>query len=188
MARACLRGVSRARVCQGLELFGRQFVLDGLGYVVDGGVLALSCSSSLSLATRCRPDFSGDLAVHAEQGGDLFFLSRRRIWSDEVIAFVGASAHAGLTHQDDARQQDCFEGDDRAEKRKGWGIEVTREGERSRVEYHPSREDRQMDADERKAPSCEMAGDGRRGVRSAAVRFVRKSCSCFAIRSTCSWM
>ncbi len=55
-------------------------------------------------------------------------------------------------------QQNCFEGHDGAEKRKGWWIEVARESERSGVEYHPSCEDCQMDADEREA-SCE-AGEG----------------------------
>ena len=110
------------------SLFGRQFVFDGLGYVVDGGVLA-ELLEFLFVGDALQADLSGDLAVHAEYGGDLFFCQEEDL-QHEVIAFLGASAHAGLTHEDDAREQDCFEGYEGAEKRVGWWIEVVRAGER----------------------------------------------------------
>ena len=69
-------GVSGARVRLVRELFGWQFVLDGLGYVVDGGVLA-ELLEFLIVGYSFKADFSGDLAVHAEYGGDLFFVRRR---------------------------------------------------------------------------------------------------------------
>ena len=63
-----------------------------------------------------KANFSGDLPVDAEDRRDLFLCQEEDL-EHEVVAFVGAAAHAGLTHQDDARQQDCFEGHDGAEKR-----------------------------------------------------------------------
>lgn len=104
-----------------------------------------------------KADSSGDLTVHAEDCCDLFLCEEEDL-EHEVIAFFGAAAHAGLTHQDDAGQQDRFEGHDGAEERKGSWIEVVREGGRGRVEYHPSGEDCQMDAHERET-TCK-AGEG----------------------------
>ena len=138
------------------SLFGREFVFEGLGYVVDGGVLA-ELLELFVVGDALQADLSGDLAVHAEYGGDLFFCQEEDL-QHEVIAFLGAAAHARLTHEDDARQQDGFECYEGAEKRVGWRIEVARVGERGCVEDHPAGEDRQVDADEEKA-ACE-AGDG----------------------------
>jgi hypothetical protein len=64
-------GVCGGRVCQVRELFGRQFVFDGLCYVVDRGVLA-ELLELLIVGDALQADLSGDLAVHSEYGGDLF--------------------------------------------------------------------------------------------------------------------
>jgi hypothetical protein len=138
------------------ELFGRQFVFDGLGYVVDGGVLA-ELLEFLIVGDALQTDLSGDLAVHAEYRGDLFFCQEKDL-KHEVIAFLGAPAHARLTHEDDAGKQDGFERYEGAEKREGRWIEVVRAGEGSCVEDHPAGEDCQVDRDEEKT-ACE-AGDG----------------------------
>src|SRR5580693_8207633 len=138
------------------KLFGRQFVFDGLCYVVDGGVLA-ELLELLIVGDALQTDLSGNLAVHSEYGGDLFFCQEEDL-KHEVIAFLGAPAHARLTHEDDARQQDGFERYEGAEKREWWWIEVARVGERGCVEDHPAGEDCQVDADEAKT-ACE-AGDG----------------------------
>jgi hypothetical protein len=133
----------------------RQFVFDGLGYVVDGGVLA-ELLEFLIVGDALQTDLSGDFAVHSEYGGDLFFCQEEDL-KHEVIAFLGAATHARLTHEDDARQQDGFERYEGTEKREGRGIEVVRVGERGRVEDHPAGEDCQVEADEAKT-ACE-AGD-----------------------------
>jgi len=145
-----------ARVCQVRELFGWQFVFDGLCYVVDGGVLA-ELLELLIVGDALQPDLSGDLAVHPEYGGDLFFCQEQDL-KHEVIAFFGAAAHARLTHEDNARQQDGFECYEGAEKGEGRWIEVVRVGGGSCVEDHPAGEDCQVDRDEAKT-ACE-AGDG----------------------------
>jgi hypothetical protein len=151
-----LRGVSGTLVCQVRKLFGWQFVFEGLGYVVDGGVLA-ELLELLIVGDALETNLSGDLAVHTEYGGDLFFCQEEDL-EHEVIAFLCAPAHARLTHEDDARQQDGFEGYECAEKREGRWIEVVRVGEGGCVEDHPGGEDCQVDADEAKT-ACE-AGDG----------------------------
>jgi len=137
-------------------LLGRQFVFDGLGYVVDGGVLA-ELLELLIVGDALQTDLSGDLAVHTEYGGHLFFCEEEDL-KHEVIAFLGAAAHARLTHEDDAREQDGLERYEGAEKRKWWWIEVARVGEGGCVEDHPAGEDCQVDADEAQT-ACE-AGDG----------------------------
>jgi hypothetical protein len=137
-------------------LLGRQFVFEGLGYVVDGGVLA-ELLELLIVGDALQADLSGDLAVHTEYGGDLFFCEEENL-KHEVIAFLGTPAHAGLTHEDDARQQDGFERYEGAEKREGRRIEVVRVGEGSCVEDYPGGEDCQVDGDKAKT-ACE-AGDG----------------------------
>jgi hypothetical protein len=115
-----------------------------------------------------KTDFSSDLPVYAEYRRN-FLLCQEEDLEHEVIAFVGAAAHAGLAHQDHARQQNRFKGYDGPEKRIRWWIEMMREGEGSGVEHHPSSEDCEMDADERKA-SCE-AGDGvPQAFRCGAIR------------------
>jgi hypothetical protein len=140
----------------GQPLFGGQFVFYGLGYVVDGGVLA-ELLELLVVGDAVQADLSGDLAVHAEDGGDFFFCQEEDL-QHEVVALLGTAAHAGLTHEDDARQQDCFQGYEGAEKREGRGIEVVRKGEGGCVEDHPAGKDCQVDTDEAKA-ACK-AGDG----------------------------
>jgi hypothetical protein len=104
-----------------------------------------------------KANFSRYLPVHAKDGCDLFLCQKEDL-KHELIAFFSAPAHARLTHQDDARQQDCLERHDRAEKGERRWIEVPREGERSCVEFYPSREDGQVKADERET-TCET-GDG----------------------------
>jgi hypothetical protein len=111
----------------------------------------------LIVGDALQTDLSGDLAVHTEYGGDLFFCQKKDL-QHEVIAFLGAPAHARLTHEDDARQQDGFERYDGTEKREGRWIEVARVSKGSCVEDHPAGEDCQVDADEAKT-ACE-AGDG----------------------------
>lgn len=140
----------------GESLVGRKFVFEGLGYVVDGGVLA-ELLEFLIVGDALQADLSGDLAVHTEDGGDLFFCQEEDL-KHEVIAFLGAAAHARLTHEDDARQQDGFERYECAEKREGRWIEVVRVGGGRGVEDHPAGEDCQVDADE--AQTASKAGDG----------------------------
>ncbi len=137
-------------------LFGREFVFEGLGYVVDGGVLA-ELFELLVVGDAMQADLSGDLAVHAEYGGDLFFCQEEDL-QHELLAFFGATAHARLTHEDDACQQDGLERYEGAEKREGRWIEVVRVGEGSCVEDYPAGEECQVNADEAKT-ACE-AGDG----------------------------
>jgi len=136
-------------------VLGRQFVFEGLCYVVDGGVLA-ELLEFFIVGNALQTDLSCDLAVHAEYGGDLFFCQEEDL-KHEVIAFLGAPAHARLAHEDDARQQDGFERYEGAEKGEGWRIEVMRVAERGCVEDHPAGEDCQVDGDKAKI-ACE-AGD-----------------------------
>jgi hypothetical protein len=151
----------------------RQFVFDGLRYVVDGGVLA-ELLKLLIVGDALQAYLSRDLSVHTEYGGDLFFGQEEDL-KHEVVAFLSAAAHARLAHEDDASQQDGFERYEGAEKRERRRIEVVRAGDGSCVEHHPSSEDCQVSADEGKA-SCE-AGDGvaetfGRGATNEEVLFV----------------
>jgi hypothetical protein len=79
-------------------LSGRQFVLDGLGYVVDGGVLA-QLLELLIVGDALQPYFSGDLAVHTEYGGDLFLCQEEDCWERAGLCARFWRWHAtGSTH------------------------------------------------------------------------------------------
>jgi hypothetical protein len=128
----------------------------------------------LVVCNEWEADFSGDLAIHAEDGRDLLFAEEEDL-KHEMIAFFCASAHAGLAHEDDACEEDCFECHDGAEKGEGRRIEVMQVSERNGIEHHPTGEDRQVNAYEGEA-SCE-SGDGvaetfRWGATNEEVLFV----------------
>jgi len=85
------------------------------------------------------------VAVHAEDGGDLFFGEHEDL-EHEVVALVGAAAEAGLADEDEAGGEDRLHGDDGLEESEGLGVEVVGVGQA--VEDDPGGEDAEMRADE----------------------------------------
>jgi len=102
-------------------LFGEAF-FDGLGYVFDGGVLGELADFGV-VGFFVEAHLGGDVTVHAEDGGDLFFGEEKDL-EHEVIALVGAAAEAGLADEDEAGGEDGLHGDDGLKERVGPGVEV----------------------------------------------------------------
>src|SRR5664280_3023305 len=82
---------------------GGKTLLNALGHLVDGGVLA-ELLDLFVLGDLWQADASGDLAVHAQDGGDLLFGEQEDL-EHQVVALVGAAGHAGLAHPDEGGQQ-----------------------------------------------------------------------------------
>ena len=53
-----------------------------------------------------KPNLLRNLTVHTEHRGD-FLLSKQQNLQHEMVAFLTSTAHAGLAHQDEARQGHC---------------------------------------------------------------------------------
>ena len=56
-----------------------------------------------------KPNLLRNLTVHTEHRSD-FLLSKQQNLQHEMVAFLTSTAHAGLAHQDEARQDDGFDG------------------------------------------------------------------------------
>ena len=98
--------------------------------------------------------FGGDVAVHAEDGGDLFFGEHEDL-EHEVVALVGAAAEAGLADEDEAGGEDRLHGDDSLKEAEGLRIEVVGLGQE--VEDDPGGKDAEMRGDE--GERADEAGD-----------------------------
>jgi hypothetical protein len=126
-----------------------------LNYIVDGGVTA----EFLDVRAVCdvfESDLPGDLAVHRDDGGEFLFCEEEDL-QHEMVAFVGAAAETGLTHEDEAGEQDCFKRDDGGEEREGRRIEVMEVWKR--IECDPYGEENEMGEDE-----SGVSGEGGDGV------------------------
>src|SRR6202789_1428085 len=88
--------------------FGGKTLLDGLSDLLDGCVLT-EFFYLLVLHNFPQSECVGDLALHAENRGDLLFGEQQDL-QHEVIPLVGAAAGAGLAHEDEAAEQDRLEG------------------------------------------------------------------------------
>ena len=104
---------------------------------------------------------SGDLAVHAEDGGNLLFGEQENL-EHQVVALVCAAAHAGLAHEDEAGEQNGFKGEDGAKQRKRGGVEVPDGSDGQRIDCDPCAKDDDMEQNE-----GEAAGEGRDGIGEA---------------------
>jgi hypothetical protein len=63
------------------------------------------------------------LSLYAEHGGDLT-LGQNKDLQDQMISFIRSPAEPALTHHDEAREQDRFNGNDAIQQREGARIEV----------------------------------------------------------------
>jgi len=129
-------------------LFIGEGFFDVLGYVVDRGFLGELANVGL-VGFFAQAHLGGDVAVHAEDGCDLFFGEYEDL-EHEVVALVGAAAEAGLADEDEAGGEDRLHGDDGLKKREGFGVEVMGVGEA--VEDDPGGEDAEMCEDEGERP------------------------------------
>jgi hypothetical protein len=127
---------------------------DGLRYFFDGGFLGeFSDIRGVGLAVEAK--LGGDVAVHFEDGGDLFFGEDEDL-KHEVISFVGAAAKAGLADKDEAGDEDGLHGDGGLEQGERTGVDVV--GVREGVEEYPEGEEEEVGGDEGEA--ADVAGDG----------------------------
>ena len=115
-----------------------------MGYVVDGGFLGEFANLGV-VGFFVEAHLGGDVAVHAEDGGDLFFGEHEDL-EHEVVALIGAAAEAGLADEDEAGGEDRFHSDDGLKEAEGFGVEVMGLGQE--VEDDPGGEDTDMRADE----------------------------------------
>jgi len=130
----------RRRADEKRWLFIWEGFFDGLGYVFDGGFFGELADFGL-IGFFVETHFGGDVAVHAEDGGDLFFGEEEDL-EHKVVAFVRAAAQAALADQDEAGEQDGFHGDAGLEEAEGPGVEAVGRGED--VEEDPGGEDEEM--------------------------------------------
>jgi hypothetical protein len=133
---------------------GGEVFFDGLGYIFDGGVFAeFADLGGVGCAVQAEP--VGDLAVHHEDGSDLFFGEEEDL-EHQVVTLFGAPPAASLAHQDEAGGEDGFEGEDGTEEREGPGIEVV--DARGEVPEDPGHGAEEIDRDEEQA--ADERGDG----------------------------
>ena len=119
-------------------------LLQFLADFVDGRVLA----QPLDILVRCHvleAQSRGELALYAEDGSD-FTLRQNKDLQDEVIPFIRSPAQTALPHHDEAREKDCFNGNDAIQQREGLRVEVM--GDMQCVQRYPCSNPAEMKDDE----------------------------------------
>jgi hypothetical protein len=73
-----------------------------------------------------------------------------------------SSAHSGLAHEDEAGEEDGFEGEDGSKQRKGDGIKVPDSADGQSVHRNPGSHEKDVEEDKR-----EVSGKGGNGIGDA---------------------
>jgi hypothetical protein len=98
--------IVRAGAFGGASLQWQTF-FDGLSHIVNRCMLTQLCDLPIvSQLLQSQP--LSDPAFHSQTCSDLLF-GKQKYLKHKMIAFFGSPAHAGLSHQNKACHQNCFE-------------------------------------------------------------------------------